>query len=108
MLTRRKEGAEELEALSAKKPSLKGLGSMRTSSKIALGILAVVVILSILASVIAPFDPYAIDIARKAPTAAHIFGTDDKGRDILSRMLYGGRISLVIGFGATLFALVTG
>ena len=108
MLTRRKEGAEELEALSAKKPSLKGLGSMRTSSKIALGILAVVVILSILASVIAPFDPYAIDIARKAPTAAHVFGTDDKGRDILSRMLYGGRISLVIGFGATLFALVTG
>lgn len=57
MLTRRKEGAEELEALSAKKPSLKGLGSMRTSSKIALGILAVVVILSVLASVIAPFDP---------------------------------------------------
>ena len=37
-----------------------------------------------------------------------MFGTDDKGRDILSRILYGGRISLVIGFGAVLFALVTG
>ena len=67
-----------------------------------------VVLISILAPIIAPYDPYAIGMARQAPDAAHIFGTDDKGRDILSRILYGGRISLVIGFGSVLFALVLG
>lgn len=46
--------------------------------------------------------------ARQAPGNGFLFGTDDKGRDILSRMLYGGRYSLVIGFGATLFALFFG
>ena len=110
MLTQRKEGAEKLEGM-AKKPGgmkLSGLKNMRMSSKIALVILLVVFLLSVLASVIAPYDPYAIDVARQAPDALHIMGTDDKGRDILSRILYGGRISLMIGFGATLFALVTG
>jgi len=104
----RKENAEKLEAMATKGPRLSGLKNMKTSSKIALAILVVVVLLSVLASVLAPYDPYAIDMARQAPDAAHIFGTDDKGRDILSRILYGGRISLVIGFGAVAFALVTG
>ena len=104
----RKENAEKLEAMATKGPRLSGLKNMRTGSKIALAILVFVLLASILASVLAPYDPYAIGMARQAPDAAHLFGTDDKGRDILSRMLYGGRISLVIGFGATLFALVTG
>ncbi|MCR4871129.1 MAG: dipeptide/oligopeptide/nickel ABC transporter permease/ATP-binding protein [Atopobiaceae bacterium] len=104
----RKENAEKLEAMASKGPKLSGLKNMKTSSKIALAILVVVVLVSVLASVIAPEDPYAIGMARQAPDAAHLFGTDDKGRDILSRILYGGRISLVIGFGAVAFALVTG
>ena len=104
----RKDNAQKLEGMAAKGLKFEGIKNMKTTSKIALGILVVVVLLSILAPVIAPADPYAIGMARQAPDAAHIFGTDDKGRDILSRMLYGGRISLVIGFGATLFALVTG
>ena len=109
MLTQRKEGAEKLEGM-AKSKGLKftGLKNMKTSSKIALVILVAVVLISILAPIIAPYDPYAIGMARQAPDAAHIFGTDDKGRDILSRILYGGRISLVIGFGSVLFALVLG
>ena len=109
MLTQRKEGAEKLEGM-AKSRGLKftGLKNMKTSSKIALVILVAVVLISILAPIIAPYDPYAIGMARQAPDAAHIFGTDDKGRDILSRILYGGRISLVIGFGSVLFALVLG
>ncbi len=104
----RKENAEKLEAMAAKKPRLSGLKNMKTSSKIALVILVVVVLLAIFASVLAPYDPYQITVARQAPDALHMFGTDDKGRDILSRILYGGRISLVIGFGSVLFALVTG
>ena len=109
MLTQRKKGAEKLEGM-AKSKGLKftGLKNMKTSSKIALVILVGVVLISILAPIIAPYDPYAIGMARQAPDAAHIFGTDDKGRDILSRILYGGRISLVIGFGSVLFALVLG
>ena len=109
MLTQRKEGAEKLEGM-AKSKGLKftGLKNMKTSSKIALVILVAVVLISILAPIIAPYEPYAIGMARQAPDAAHIFGTDDKGRDILSRILYGGRISLIIGFGSVLFALVLG
>lgn len=109
MLTQRKEGAEKLEGMAkAKGLKFSGLKNMKTSSKIALVILVAVVLISILAPIIAPYDPLAIGAARQAPDAAHVFGTDDKGRDILSRILYGGRISLVIGFGSVLFALVLG
>jgi peptide/nickel transport system permease protein len=94
--------------MAAKGLKFEGIKNMKTTSKIALGILVVVALLSIFAPLIAPNDPYSIGMARQAPDAAHIFGTDDKGRDILSRMLYGGRISLLIGFGATGFALITG
>ena len=104
----RKQNAQTLEAMAVRKPKLSGIRNMSLPSKIALGILVVVVLLSVLAPLLAPYDPYAIGMARQAPSAEHFFGTDDKGRDILSRMLYGGRISLVIGFGATAFALVTG
>ena len=109
MLTQRKEGAEKLEGMAkAKGLKFSGLKNMKTSSKIALVILVAVVLISILAPIIAPYDPLAIGTARQAPDAAHVFGTDDKGRDILSRILYGGRISLIIGFGSVLFALVLG
>ena len=104
----RKQNAQTLEAMAVRKPKLSGIRNMSLPSKIALGILVVVVLLSVLAPLLAPYDPYAIGMARQAPSAEHFFGTDDKGRDILSRMLYGGRISLVIGFGATAFALITG
>ena len=104
----RKENAERLEGAAAKGLKLSGFKNMSTPSKIAVVVLVIVALLSILASVIAPNDPYAIGVARQAPSAEHIFGTDDKGRDLLSRMLYGGRISLLIGFGATGFALITG
>ena len=110
MLTQRKEGAEKLEGMAKKGKGLSfnGIKNMKLSSKIALVILVAVVLISILAPLIAPYDPMGIGMARQAPDAAHIFGTDDKGRDILSRILYGGRISLIIGFGAVLFALVLG
>ena len=60
------------------------------------------------ANILAPHNPLEIFTARQAPDAQFLFGTDDKGRDVLSRMMYGARYSLIIGLGATAFALVCG
>ena len=98
----------QLEQAASKGARFRSLRNMQLSGKISLVLLIVVALLAILAPVIAPHDPLEIFTARQAPGNGFIFGTDDKGRDILSRMLYGGRYSLVIGFGATLFALVCG
>src|SRR5262249_19726162 len=72
--------------------------------------LALVVVMAVLAVVapwLAPRDPDAIDTARRlAPifTPGHALGTDEFGRDLLSRLLYGARISLVVGLAATALA----
>ena len=57
-------------------------------------------LLTLLTPLLAPFDPNRIDVGPHSapPSAAHLFGTDDFGRDLLSRLLYGARISLSIGF----------
>ncbi len=98
----------QLEQAASRGARFSGLKNMSLSSKISLVLLVLVALSAILAPVIAPCDPLAITKAYQPPTPEHIFGTDNAGRDILSRMLYGGRYSLVIGFGATLFALVCG
>ncbi|NPD31479.1 dipeptide/oligopeptide/nickel ABC transporter permease/ATP-binding protein [Eggerthellaceae bacterium zg-1084] len=82
--------------------------AMSAGSRISLVVLAVVLGVAILAQFLAPYDPLAIFTARQAPDSAFLFGTDDKGRDVLSRMMYGARFSLTIGLGATLFAFVCG
>lgn len=63
------------------------------------GVLVLVVLLAgLLAPVIAPYDPTAITPnALDGPSRAHLFGTDDLGRDVLSRVLYGARISPIVG-----------
>ena len=57
------------------------------------------IIMAILAPVVAPYDPIAQDLSMrlKAPSAIHWFGTDNFGRDIFSRVIYGGRYSLLAG-----------
>ena len=57
------------------------------------------IVMAVLAPIIAPYDPIAQDLTLrlKAPSAAHIFGTDNFGRDIFSRVIYGGRYSLLAG-----------
>lgn len=66
---------------------------------IAFIILSIIAVMAILAPVIAPFDPYDnnLRIRLKPPNAEHWFGTDVQGRDIFSRMLYGIRMTLLIG-----------
>lgn len=108
MVKIREEQTEKLEEAASKGMKFGGFKNMKLSSKISLILLVLVALTAILAPIIAPHDPLEIFTARQAPGNGFLFGTDDKGRDILSRMLYGGRYSLVIGFGATLFALFFG
>lgn len=73
-------------------------------------ILLVEIILAVLAPVIAPYDYNAIDItsAMQGPSAAHWFGTDDMGRDILSRILIGAKYSMGMGVLAVFFGTIMG
>ena len=66
---------------------------------LAASVLGVIVLAAIFAPWIAPYDPYFTDLpkAMQAPSAAHWFGTDNTGRDILSRVIYGTRNTLILG-----------
>ena len=68
------------------------------------------IMLSLLAPVLAPYDYAKIDprIANQPPSDQHWFGTDNYGRDVLSRILWGGRYSLAIGFGAEAISIIMG
>ena len=74
------------------------------------GIVVLLFAVSLLAPVIAPYDPGAIDLKNvlASPSAEHWFGTDQLGRDVLSRMIWGARISLKVGFVATGLAILIG
>lgn len=74
------------------------------------GIVATFVLLALLASVIAPYDPNKTNFLtiRKAPSALFWFGTDELGRDILSRMLHGARASLMAGVVSVVISVVIG
>ncbi len=83
---------------------------MKALSKIAVTILTLIIFASIFAPSITKYDPVKIDLdsIKVPPSSEHIFGTDNKGRDILSRVLYGGRFSLSIAFIAGIFSLGSG
>jgi peptide/nickel transport system permease protein len=72
--------------------------------------IAIFVILAVFASWIAPYDPNASDwmAVREAPSLTHLFGTDDLGRDVLSRVIFGARASLAAGVVSVLVAIVIG
>lgn len=76
---------------------------------IAAAALALVTLVSIFAF-LSPYDPDALDMTARlqGPSAAHWFGTDDLGRDYLTRVLYGGRISLIVGVVAMLISTLIG
>jgi peptide/nickel transport system permease protein len=75
-----------------------------------LALIAPLVIAAVLAPWIAPFDPMAGDLAQglEPPGAVHWMGTDIQGRDMLSRVLYGARISLQIGFASVAVGVLLG
>ncbi len=76
----------------------------------ALLLLATVVVAAVLAPLLAPYDPYQVNMAHRlrSPNPQHWLGTDEFGRDVLSRLLFGARISLTLGFVATGIGLGAG
>ena len=75
-----------------------------------MGIVGFFIIIAVFAPIIAPYNPGQIDIENilTAPSNSHIFGTDSLGRDLFSRMIYGTRISLLVGFIAVGIAALLG
>ncbi|WP_102346266.1 ABC transporter permease [Bacillus sp. Marseille-P3661] len=73
-------------------------------------ILIAMVFLALFAEFIAPYDPYKQDLrsALQQPSAAHWLGTDSLGRDVLSRIIYGARVSLLVGITSVGLSLVVG
>ena len=74
-------------------------------------IVVAMVLLAVFANQLAPYDPNAIDMGNSyaAPgSAGHIFGTDNYGRDLLSRIIYGARISIFVAVGGTLVGAFVG
>lgn len=77
---------------------------------VATSLAALIVLIAILAPILALYSPTAIDLMNRlaSPSAHHWFGTDEVGRDIYSRLLYGTRISLGIGLGSVALAAFLG
>ena len=98
----------KLEKVTRKGVRFSRIGAMSIGAKISMVVLALIVLGSILAPFIAPYNPDALNEAWQAPSAAHLFGTDHQGRDIFTRVLYGGQYSLFIGIASTIIALFFG
>ena len=91
---------------SFEEPKSKILKKMFANKLATVGLVIFLIILlsCIFAPLLTPYDPLEIDMKSilKEPSATHLFGTDKIGRDIFARVLYGGRLSIAIGFGSAL------
>jgi ABC-type dipeptide/oligopeptide/nickel transport system permease subunit len=81
-----------------------------SSAMIGLCLLTALVLCAVFAPALSPYDPNSSNLpnALKPPGAGHLLGTDELGRDILSRLLHGARISLLVGVESVALALVCG
>lgn len=107
-------------ALEAEEDKRKSSNASRTirrffrqpSAVLALAWILIVAIAAVFAGVLAPFDPLATNYTPEGvlqgPAAEHWLGTDDAGRDVLSRIIYGARIALMVGLGSVLVAMLIG
>lgn len=88
----------------------KALRGLDWSGWLGAGIVGVIVLAALFAPLIAPYDPLALNIEDRlaAPDAKHWLGTDQAGRDVLSRILFGARASLSVGIGAVVIGALIG
>lgn len=73
-------------------------------------LIILIIIVAVFAPLFAPYDPYKINLLLrlKGPSPEHLLGTDELGRDLLSRIIYGSRVSLFIGLVPTLMSMIIG
>ncbi|MCC6935275.1 MAG: ABC transporter permease [Thermomicrobiales bacterium] len=94
----------------AKRPNL--FARLRRSKVAVAGFIAllILVIMAVAAPIISPYEPNAVapKDALQAPSGSHLFGTDQYGRDVFSRVVYGTRLSLMVGFISVTIAVVIG
>ena len=92
------------------RPSVLGRAMRSGGLLLGLVVVAVMIVVAIAAPWISPYDPNDQDVLQVlgGPEAAHLFGTDAFGRDVLSRVLWGARISLYVGFVSTLAGVIIG
>lgn len=80
------------------------------AADIALGFLLFMLLFSFVGPFLSPYEQNQLDVlnAEQAPTLAHLLGTDDYGRDVLTRLMYAGRVSMVIGLASTVLSVALG
>ena len=83
---------------------------LTVKAKTGLVLLFIILLTSVLAPVLAPYDPLVSNLseALQKPSATHLLGTDNIGRDTLSRVLYGGRQSILLALAATVLSMLLG
>ena len=82
----------------------------RPTAMAGLLIILAMIVLALLAPVLSPYDPAQLSVRSRLqpPSWQHWFGTDDLGRDVLTRVLYSGRTSIAVGFAVVVFASLVG
>lgn len=103
-------GAQDLIAPTPRRKGLFGFARRHPTIAIGAVLLLILVLIAVFASWLGTVDPSAISPARRSrmPSAEHWFGTDMLGRDVYSRVLYGTRVSLIVGFSVAICATVCG
>jgi peptide/nickel transport system permease protein len=102
------------EALPAAQPGwvavARDFARQRPLGAVGAAVVVLMIAVALTATLIAPYDPLGVDFAAmlSAPSATHWLGTDSFGRDVLSRLIYGSRTALLVGFGAAFIGATAG
>lgn len=93
-----------------REPNLLMKMASRPTAMAGLLIIIAMIALALLAPVISPYDPAQLAVRSRLqpPSWQHLFGTDDLGRDVFTRVLYSGRTSIAVGFAVVIFASIIG
>jgi len=81
---------------------------MMKASRLGLALFSFFVLMAVFSPSVAPYDPWVRFEPYLSPTYEHLLGTNDMGHDILSELIYGSRVSMIVGFGAALMATLIG